>query len=67
FVNQMLGSDAKKIIMPQSKQSTNLNTVHDALQNIVDLTAPFARGTHQKVNSIAHTALVHIKQMMERR
>ena len=65
FVNQMLGSDAKQIILPQSEHKTSLDTVHDALQNIVDLTAPFARGTHQKVNSIAHTALVHIKQMME--
>ena len=65
FVNQMLGSSTKQTLVPQTNQENDLNTVHAALQNIVDLTAPFARGTHQKVNSIAHRALEHLKQIME--
>ena len=62
FVNRMLSVEQMPTV---TSKDNHLKIILDSLQNIVDLTQPFAHGTHQKVNSLANTALNEIKLIME--
>ena len=63
FVNQMLAYQPTKILNGPPSQNPELHAVQNALQSIIELTDPFARGTYQKVNQIARSALTHSKNI----
>lgn len=67
FVNEMLCADAAQTLSTRQTRPADLNSIHDALQMIADLTQPFARGTHQKVNHIAHRALAQLERLEHER
>ena len=67
FVNQMMIPAFEHIDILSENTELDLSPIHSALNDIVKLTHPFTRGTHQKVNHIAHTALAHIKKISSTR
>ena len=64
FVAQLLDYKPAKIFSTFSETNPDLNAVQNALQSIIDLTSPFAHGTHQKVHHIARSALKRSKNII---
>ena len=64
FVNQLLAHQPLRLNSVHPASNADLNAVQNALQSIIDLTDPFAHGTHQKVNQIARSALTHSRNIL---
>lgn len=65
FVDRMLTLRTDNVA--QQNSVSDLNGIQNALSDIIQLTRPFSRGTHQKVNHIAHHALTHLNKLINKR